>query len=497
MSEAGIVGIVAGAAAKSAIILALALMVTISWRSASAAAKHMVLTIAVTASLAVPLIAVAIARLNAPRIEIAAWSSSPFVAPVATSVTEDVPAAAPNDVSVATAADTHTETVADVPTQVETRAAEPIVVETSAEPEAPVDWKARLIEIWLAGIAIALIPLVTALLKVRSIRRGARVVRESNWHSLIRATPAIAHLADRVTVLESSDTAMPMTWGIIRPTLLVPSNADRWPEWQRRDIVLHELAHVERRDCLTQLVAQIACAVYWFNPLAWVAAARMKVERELACDDRVISAGSRASDYASNLLDVARSLRAPSLTSNTAIAMARPSQLSGRLLAVLDSRRNRRRVTRRIAASASFAASAVVLIVASLTPAAAATLREEPALMSQPEVGASNIHISSGSTFTPLTQLPTAIVRAAQLPNIGPIAIAMPGSTPLKAELSSPALPVLGMQGASCWDGSDGSSSVTVNSDDKRKSYTVRYSRSDCSLELRAEGEFTLRPDLS
>jgi hypothetical protein len=264
---------------------------------------------------------------------------------------------------------------------------------------------------------------------------------------------------------------MPMTWGLFKPTLLVPSSASAWPDWQRRNVLLHELSHVERHDCLTQLVAQAACSLYWFNPLAWVAAYRMRVERELACDDRVIAAGAKASDYATNLLDVARSLRAPSFTSQSAIAMARPSQLSGRLLAVLDTGRNRRSVTRKIAFGAAVAAIAASLPLAALTPSAEAAT------------------VTAGTS---------PIIAAVQVPAAGSV----PSSSQTISITTDP-LPVTSAEDASqaagCVFGKDSGASIQINNngDGDSESYHVKYSRNDCSLELRADGKFTLRPDLT
>jgi len=238
-------------------------------------------------------------------------------------------------------------------------------------------------------------------------------------------------------------------------------------------VLLHELAHVERHDCFTQLIAQVACSIYWFNPLAWVAAHRMRVERELACDDRVIAAGAKASDYATNLLEVARSLRAPSFTSSSAIAMARPSQLSGRLLAVLDSGRNRRSVTRRIAFAAVVAAVAVSLPLAALTPRAeAATL-----------------------TTTP------AVIAAVQIPTLQSVPAAS-SETHVSSSFTSDqaaSATTVDQQMVSCWDGKNSAASVSINSnsDDDHTTYKVSYDHDSCVFELRADGKFTLRPDLS
>jgi protocatechuate 3,4-dioxygenase beta subunit len=137
-----------------------------------------------------------------------------------------------------------------------------------------------------------------------------------------------------------------MTWGSIRPVILLPAEAETWPIARCRDVLLHELAHVQRYDCLTQAIAQVACAAFWFNPLAWFAAARMRIERERACDDRVLGTGSRPSDYAVHLLAMVRELRSGRAAAIAAVAMARPSQLEGRLHAILDPHRHRRGVSR-------------------------------------------------------------------------------------------------------------------------------------------------------
>jgi hypothetical protein len=152
---------------------------------------------------------------------------------------------------------------------------------------------------------------------------------------------------------------------------VLPPAARAWTAERRRVVLAHELAHVTRRDGLANLIGWLACALYWTNPLAWAAARRLRAEAERAADDHVLAGGVPPVEYAAHLLDVARGSRSLRLLGVSAIGMARPSSLEGRLLAVLDETRNRNapRITAR---RASWMASAgLVLPLAVLTPSAA------------------------------------------------------------------------------------------------------------------------------
>ena len=137
-----------------------------------------------------------------------------------------------------------------------------------------------------------------------------------------------------------------MVWGVFRPVILLPADANHWQSERHRAVLLHELAHIQRRDWLMQTIAQLTCAVYWFNPLVWVAMRRMLAEAEQACDDHVLNAGYQSTDYAQHLLDIVRNVKAAGATSRAAVAMARPSKMEGRLRTVLAANRNRHPVTK-------------------------------------------------------------------------------------------------------------------------------------------------------
>ncbi len=155
-------------------------------------------------------------------------------------------------------------------------------------------------------------------------------------------------------------------WGAVRFRLLLPEAARRWSDEQLRSVLLHEIAHLKRRDTVVQVLTQIACALHWFNPLVWFAAWRLHVERERACDDLVLSNGVRASAYAEHLLNIATKLSSDRWTSALGLAMAGKLPLHGRLQAILSDRLNRRKVSTTIASLALLLGASIAIPIAML-----------------------------------------------------------------------------------------------------------------------------------
>jgi TonB family protein len=134
---------------------------------------------------------------------------------------------------------------------------------------------------------------------------------------------------------------MPLTWGFLRPLVILPSAAADWQEDRRRIVLSHELAHIARNDWFLQVCAELARAVYWFHPLVWMAAERLRQESELACDDSVLNSGIQPSEYASQLLELARSLQHSGRAWSSALAIARRSNLERRFAAMFNPSVNR------------------------------------------------------------------------------------------------------------------------------------------------------------
>jgi len=232
-------------------------------------------------------------------------------------------------------------------------------------------WPALALALWAIGALAVLATFVAGHLVLRLMLRGARPVRDGEWHALAIEAADRLGLTLPFALVRGEGIPVPVACGLLRPRVLLPAGSDAWPVELRRAVLVHELAHVQRYDCLTQAIAQLACALFWFHPGVWWAASRLRIERERACDDRVLAARTRASDYADHLLGIVRSLRVTRLAALGAVPFARPSSLEGRVLAMLDPRRDRRSVSRRVAAPAAVVATLAILPFAALEPVVA------------------------------------------------------------------------------------------------------------------------------
>ena len=212
--------------------------------------------------------------------------------------------------------------------------------------------------LWLLGAALSLAQMAFGWSVVARMRRKAPPLHLDEF----------ASLATNVELRQGPPGSMPITYG---KTILLPPDALTWSADRRRAVLLHELAHVRRHDSASQFFARFALVAYWWHPLAWFAWSQFLKERERAADDMVLNLGTNATDYAGHLLAIARSMNTPRSLGWAAIAMARPSQLEGRLSAILDPKRDRRspRLTASLLALALVAPLAALQAKVENTPA--------------------------------------------------------------------------------------------------------------------------------
>jgi len=220
--------------------------------------------------------------------------------------------------------------------------------------------------LWMAGAALTAAWFFAGRMRAwHVLRRAAEATHGCAMMAELCREAGIRHV---VRVRESKAVPMALTWGMLRPSVVLPLEAREWSAGRLRTVLLHELMHIKRRDLPAQGIAQAACCLYWFHPLAWLAARQLKLERERACDDAVVLGGVPAADYAGHLTDLARALASKRGWLAGAVTMAERSGLESRVRALLDGRRDRRPLNWR-AAAAIGAASVVVLACSAVTTA--------------------------------------------------------------------------------------------------------------------------------
>ncbi len=224
---------------------------------------------------------------------------------------------------------------------------------------------------WAAGCVAVLLYFGLGNLRLRRVSSRSPRLTHADWLEAASWARRRLRLDRPVRLLRSSEVEVPMTFGALRPAVVLPDDVKRWHAGLRRDVLLHELAHVKRQDCLVLSAVRVACALYWFHPLAWLAAAELKQLREQACDDEVLHAGSPASEYATHLLEIARSLGRGVRAERASVAFARGRRFVGRVSALLDGDRRHGSPSRRVSLGIFAVASGLVVPLASVRPGAA------------------------------------------------------------------------------------------------------------------------------
>jgi TonB family protein len=350
-NESTLFSLFMNAALKSSVIFGLAWLAAILLRHRSAAARHLVWTGAAAAVIALPVLSIALPGLHVAG----AWASLPTGLLFQTAVTSPAATLAATGSSHALAS---------------------AAVNAAA---GRLDWVRIVLVAWAAGALAGLLQMLLAAVAVARVRHSTTPFGDADYCRQLAWSLGIRR---GVEVLQAAPGTMPMTFGILRSAILMPADATGWSDERRRVVLLHELAHVRRGDTATHILARTALALNWWNPLAWTAWRQFLKERERATDDLVLQAGARATEYASHLLEVARTMQSGPAMGWAAIAMARPSQLEGRLLAILDPRVNRRSPRR------ASAILTVLFAVAAVAPLAAIQSQDSLAQATSPDVEA-------------------------------------------------------------------------------------------------------------
>jgi beta-lactamase regulating signal transducer with metallopeptidase domain len=177
-----------------------------------------------------------------------------------------------------------------------------------------------LLAAWAAGASLLVARRIAGVLSLRGLTRRSKVV----------GTRA------GVRLIETDEIGVPATWGVLRPVVALPAAARSWPAARREAALVHELAHVRRLDVLTSGIADACRALLWFHPGVWLAARRMRLECERACDDAVIGSGTDRVGYAEILVSLAEGVSRASRLRGPLAAAGGVRELETRLRSILD-----------------------------------------------------------------------------------------------------------------------------------------------------------------
>jgi len=345
-----------GTLVKGTLLLVLALLIAAGLRHASAALRHLVWGTGLAMLLVLPLASLLPWRLPVGGLASLLPSAPP---PAVRTHAKPQDAVAPLQFP-ATLAAQDVQTPAGTPT-------------TNATPSVAASWSPRTLlaialAIWGIGVVWLIGRLTLGAVLLRRVVRRGTALEATEWRRpLLEAADRLA--LERLPRLVMSDRLpMPFACGVLDPAIVLPTGATEWDDRRRRAVLFHELAHLSRYDLIGNALGQLACAVYWFHPLVWIAARKLRVESERAADDLVLGVGTRASEYADHLLQiVCRAAR--SRTPAIALPMAQRHEFEGRMLAILEREARREPASSRHAAALGALALSLVIPLAALAPA--------------------------------------------------------------------------------------------------------------------------------
>jgi hypothetical protein len=345
----------------------------------------------------------------------------------------------------------------------------------------------------MAGIGLGLGWVIAGEVAIRRIARRHTTPAGAEWAALAESVRVELALGRSPHVLESAAAVVPLTFGWFRPAVVVPRSGRSWSEAHRRAVLTHELAHIRRHDCMAHFLTRAACAVHWYNPLAWIAVRQARIERELACDDAVLECGSMPSGYAAALLETALVAQDALAAGGAGLAMARRSEITRRLTAILEPHRRRGTVGPKLAAGLLSMTGLISVPLATLAPAesqagpVAETAHESP--------------LPSEASLSPVRSSQSAPAPAASTPNVG---LSATENLPPVGATPEPSLPAI-QAPSLCPRAPDGrgktvhlSSSMTITGQGDAsdgKNHFIVWTGEDCSVVARATSDFHFNTD--
>jgi len=278
---------------KGLLIFVLALALDLLLRGASASLRHMIWAAGLTLSILLPILSSALPVLNAPFLSISFLTRPPAA-------------------------------------QVDSAGAGGGLLLTAPR---------ILLGVYLVGILLVLMWQLVGRIYASRLREHASPVANPEVLGVLSRLRSAQEIRGAVELLSSSMSRIPFSTGLVHPAIILPDGWRSWPRPVFESVLIHELGHIRRMDCLSRIAAQLGCCIHWINPLAWFGLRRVIMEQEVACDNLVVGSGAKPSTYAHSLIALAKTRHSGLL--DAATGFGRRAELQSRLLEILKPRRSR------------------------------------------------------------------------------------------------------------------------------------------------------------
>lgn len=187
--------------------------------------------------------------------------------------------------------------------------------------------------IWLGGFIFLIARLLVGLWKLDRICRASDY--DKDMLDLCNSIKDELKLGRQVKLYKNPVISSPVTYGILKPVILIPDDFFKMPDECKRVAIMHELLHIKRMDQFTGILSQLILACYWFNPIIWIAVRQLRNQQEEACDECVLQMGVAPHDYAANMLQIVREYRFNRLNEGLVSQLVRKDSFERRILHIL------------------------------------------------------------------------------------------------------------------------------------------------------------------
>ena len=284
-------------------------------------------------------------------------------------------------------------------------------VPAAAAPPLSMTWSAIAFGVYAFGAVWLLARAAAAWRAARRLQLSAATIDDATLVDPVTRIARGFELRRAPALLESADVDVPVTCGVHRPSVILPLSWRSWPRETLDAVLLHEIAHVARRDALTQGLALVHRAVCWINPFAWWLRRRLADLAEQASDDAALAGGVEPARYAGILLQFFVAVQTRSRREDWQLAMARGAGAERRVQRVLEWKGDRPMSKKLVVRGLLIAAVPIVVLAAAIRPALVAA-----SSMPLPEKITVEAQPPADSGFPPAVTSSSPVVKEQQLP---------------------------------------------------------------------------------